>query len=688
MIGGGPNYDEPDEIPDKFQVTVLFQSSNEAYGTVTGAVKKVYTLRSNFGAGEPSSLGYFTPDTNGVQVTPLGDAIFDCWTNNGKTVDFSNLPLFGVYATGGSTIVYEAVCGVDKIGTVDPNTPDGIIDDYQITVHFAVENGTWDDGTTDTITKVFTLLYAGKPSDEKNARYDFVAGDIPSVGNAPYPGYQVTGETGWEAGNKMPTYLNVYSRNRTFTFSYDKAPQYDLYVEHRYYGGPLDTDPEIPTQFDEAHALPGTLIQGSSEVLHAAAGDKTAVPALAAGDIDSGYTYYSYALVTAPTTDVSDVYYNETTGECSFTMPEGWAKLVCYYAPRTDLKYTVEYYYDGVKGDAPAGADEGGTGTYGASITAIQHPDSTDVNGTLYNYEKAEGLPLTISATESENVIKVYYTKVYIPPYIPPVNPVDPPIDIDDENVPLADLPGLNTVDHYAYIAGYPGGTVRPSGNITRAEVATIFFRLFTDEYRETYWATSNPFSDVAFTAWYNNGVSTAANAGIVAGYPDGTFLPNNNITRAEFATIAARFLSEAYAGPDLFTDISGHWAAEYINRAANAGWISGYPDGSFHPDAYITRAEAVTLVNNMLGRMPHEDHLLANMKVWPDNPETAWYYEAVQEATNSHDYDWTVENEVRLYEIWTELLPERDWAALEKEWSNAYSSTGADVIDNMNTGR
>ena len=277
------------------------------------------------------------------------------------------------------------------------------------------------------------------------------------------------------------------------------------------------------------------------------------------------------------------------------------------------------------------------------------------------------------------------YQAIYIPPYIPPT---DPGTDIEDPDVPLADLPGLNTVDHYAYIAGYPDGTVQPNGNITRAEVATIFFRLFTDEYRQTCWTTSNPFSDVAFAAWYNNGVSTTANAGIVKGYPDGTFLPNNNITRGEFATIAARFLSDAYTGPDLFTDISGHWAAEYINRAASMGWINGYPDGSFRPDAYITRAEAMTLVNNMLGRAPHKDHLLPDMKVWPDNLEAAWYYEAVQEATNRHDYDWAGDKETAVYEIWTEILPERDWAALEKEWSNAYSSTGGDVIDNMNTGR
>lgn len=257
------------------------------------------------------------------------------------------------------------------------------------------------------------------------------------------------------------------------------------------------------------------------------------------------------------------------------------------------------------------------------------------------------------------------FTSTYIPPYIPPVNP---PVDIEDPDVPLADLPGLNTKDHYAYIAGYPDGTVQPNGNITRAEVATIFFRLFTEEYRNTFWSVSAPFTDVEATDWFNTEVATVASAGVVAGYPDGTFLPNNNITRAEFATIAARFLTEEYVGPDLFTDVSGHWAQEYINRAANAGWINGYPDGSFHPDAYITRAEAMTLVNNMLGRMPHEDHLLYGMKLWVDNPSTMWYYEAVQEATNGHDYDWAEDNS---YEIWTSLTPDPDWEALEALWTS-----------------
>ena len=348
-------------------------------------------------------------------------------------------------------------------------------------------------------------------------------------------------------------------------------------------------------------------------------------------------------------------------------------------------KYQVTVYYEAVNGTVSFGSTvvtkkdaNGDPAADGTAKLAKGHiPTATPNVGYVITSN-----PWTPAAPvvnmEVENGDKFTITYIFAMPYIPPT---DPGTDIDDPDVPLADLPGLNTVDHYAYIAGYEDGTVRPNNNITRAEVATIFFRLFTDEYRETYWSTNNPFSDVAYTAWYNNAVSTTSNAGIIAGYPDGTFQPNNYITRAEFATIAARFLSEEYVGPDLFTDISGHWAAEYINRAANAGWINGYPDGSFRPNAYITRAEAMTLVNSMLGRMPHKDHMLENMVKWPDNPEAAWYYEAVQEATNGHDYDWYEEEDQLFYEIWTALQPNRDWAALEKEWSNAYSAPGGEVI-------
>ena len=254
--------------------------------------------------------------------------------------------------------------------------------------------------------------------------------------------------------------------------------------------------------------------------------------------------------------------------------------------------------------------------------------------------------------------------------------------EIIDEEVPLAETPWLNTVDHYAYIVGYAeDGTVRPNANITRAEVATIFFRLLTDEARNSLWSTTNTFSDVASTVWYNTAVSTMANAGIIQGYEDGTFRPNANITRAEFAAIAARFMTSGYdVESDLFTDIAGHWARESINDAATAGWINGYSDDTFRPDNAITRAEAVTLVNNVLQRKPDADHMLDSMITWPDNPESAWYYEAIQEATNSHDYDMPSEDDDVDYETWTALQENRDWAALEAQWS-AEHAYGGDVM-------
>ena len=277
----------------------------------------------------------------------------------------------------------------------------------------------------------------------------------------------------------------------------------------------------------------------------------------------------------------------------------------------------------------------------------------------------------------------------------PEANPKPEPEEpekIPEEDVPMAETPWLNTDDHYAYIVGYPEDyvtgeptedesrwPVKPQANITRAEVATIFFRLLTDEARDQFWSTSNNFTDVAADAWYNNAISTMVNAGIIQGYEDGTFRPNNNITRAEFAAIASRFMSSGYdVEEDLFTDIANHWARKNINDAAMTQWIHGYPDGTFLPDKAITRAEAVTLVNNVLQRKPDADHMLDSMIKWPDNIDTsAWYYEAIQEATNSHDYDLFEGAE---YETWTALQENRDWAALEKDWLNAHR-TGGEVM-------
>lgn len=251
--------------------------------------------------------------------------------------------------------------------------------------------------------------------------------------------------------------------------------------------------------------------------------------------------------------------------------------------------------------------------------------------------------------------------------------------------------PSLNTKDHYGYIIGYPVDyytgqpttdqtkkPVRPEGKITRAEVATIYFRMLTDESRTKFWSQSSGYSDVKTGDWFNNAVSTLSNAGIIAGYEDGSFRPNGYITRAEFATIAARFFDVTYNGKDLFPDISGHWAKDYINQAANKGFVNGYEDGTFKPDRNITRAEAVTLVNRTLDRHPDKSHFTKDMLVWPDNmDQTKWYYADMQEATNSHTYQMKENSDKTKYENWTKTLPIRNWEALEKAWSNANSSQG-----------
>ena len=237
-----------------------------------------------------------------------------------------------------------------------------------------------------------------------------------------------------------------------------------------------------------------------------------------------------------------------------------------------------------------------------------------------------------------------------------------PTVDIPDD-VPT----GLNGDDHFAYIVGYPDGNVKPGSSITRAEVATIFFRLLTEDVRTANSTQSNSLSDVSRGQWFNHAISTLSSMGIVKGNPDGTFNPDAPITRAEFAAIAARFDDKNTNTTSNFSDIASHWAKDEIGVAANKGWINGYPDSTFRPDQYITRAEAMTLVNRVLNRLPEKsEDLLDDMIKWPDNADASvWYYLAVQEATNSHDY--SDKSDADKYEKWTKIRDARDWALLEK---------------------
>lgn len=226
---------------------------------------------------------------------------------------------------------------------------------------------------------------------------------------------------------------------------------------------------------------------------------------------------------------------------------------------------------------------------------------------------------------------------------------------IPDNEIPLAEL---EKIDHFAYIIGYPEGDIRPLNKITREEVAMIFYRLLTDESRDALLSDTNSFTDVEDDRWSNRAISTLYNADIISGYPDGTFKPSEPITRAEFATIAAKFDELELGGTSKFTDISGHWAEDYIISSELKGWINGYPDFTFRPEQDITRAESMTLINNVLERKVPEENIHPDAMFWPDNPKEEWYYEAIMEATNSHDYIIEEDGD----ELWTGMKPNKVW--------------------------
>lgn len=321
------------------------------------------------------------------------------------------------------------------------------------------------------------------------------------------------------------------------------------------------------------------------------------------------------------------------------TPVESGSEYTVNYVKRTDLSYTVHYYLKDTTtklADDKVVIDQ----TFGVAVTE----KALDIAG--YNVFGESEKTITIGVGANEVIF--YYTRV-VYPYVPVVKPA------------------LNRDDHYAYVVGYPDGMVRPSGNITRAEAATIFFRLLTDDSRNQFWMTTNAYSDVNRGDWFNNAVSTLSNAGIISGYPDGTFRPNAPITRAEMSKIIALF-AKLNKSEDRFNDIAGHWAEAYIKLAAGNGWIAGYPDGSFKPQQNITRAETMTMINRVLERVPSvESHLLPYnaMLTFPDCQSGQWFYIAVQEATNSHTYERAA-SEKNGDEQWIALRANRDWTQFQ----------------------
>lgn len=340
-------------------------------------------------------------------------------------------------------------------------------------------------------------------------------------------------------------------------------------------------------------------------------------------------------------------YYDEYT-----PIPEETTPMALKAAHEQLYKVTVHYVYsDGTQAAKDAVINVKAGAAYSINSPAIEgyKADKATVSGTIPADKPAD------------TVITVTYTKESSGGgggggHRPKPKPT---VEIPDD-----DALGLNNTDHFAYIVGYGNGEVQPQNSITRAEVAAIFFRLLEDGIRSENFTHQNDFSDVAADAWYCSSVSTLSRMGIIAGYPDGTFRPNAPITRAEFAAIATRFDNNGDKTPVNFTDIIGHWAEGEITVAANHGWVSGYGDNTFRPQNQITRAETMSLVNRVLKRLPETPaDLLPDMITWTDNADTSsWYYLPVQEATNSHYYEF---KENSKHEKWTELRETRDWSKL-----------------------
>ena len=614
--------------------------------SATAIPKYTLTYKANGGSGAPAAvsdnkagdtvdLNYSNQPTHAQQDGK--NVIFIGWTetnDSGKV--YSNgetLPSLADKVTfPNSNITVYAVWGLDDNGN-------GVPDALEAKVTYKVEKGYWYDAATGQATgsEIVCLRPLYKKSDNGVWKScNATLGDSIPTGRAGNEGYTADG---WYK-NDETTKITIdaatpVTGNVTYTFKYVPEIKPDTYtVVLHLDGGTYTTAPEYTKTTD-----------GYQYCLRKAT-DKVN-PTITTLN-KNGYQFKGWSLSgTAPQALIGA---DETFASLSVQQNglNGNHGKIDLYAVWQEIKYTVTYNLDG--GTTTSNKTIFPDLTYGVDTPTIVNP--TKAGYTFAGWEPKVAKKVTDNAT-----YKAQWNRNYVP-YYPPVPPT---VKIEDD-----DALGLNTTDHFAYIVGYGNGEVRPQNNITRAEVATIFFRLLTDDVRDENLTKTNRYSDVAATSWYNTAVSTLSSMGIITGYPDGTFRPNAAITRAEFAAIAARFDNDGDKTAAKFSDIATHWAKDEISIAYNNGWITGYPDGTFRPQRDITRAETMTLVNRVLNRQPEtEDDLLPNMTVWTDNANPkAWYYLAVQEATNSHYYKFKTNSK---YEKWTELRETRDWTQLEK---------------------
>ena len=649
-----------DGIPDKYQAFVKFESADDNKGTVAGeGAVQVFTFTN--AEGKYLTSGNVTPSLANVTTTPATGFVFDYWTKDGEKADPSQLI---PNVNGGTTIIFKA------------NWKSNVV-----TITFDANGGTWAaavDGYTMNADKT-TASKTYKPSDT----VEKITPD-PANGTKKFVGWGISADATeplslWVLSPKAAKLKELTKGTGILYAIWEDAAQPTEklnYTIHQHYIG---SNGKQDAQFnDELSKM-------------ASAGTKISNLIPAELQKDREYYYQTYIYLSSETKIVNDNVATPVADDTVLNKDNTQIHLYYYLDAWNDKddtltggddipdKYQTVVTYKVVGGTWKDGKTDAQiqvftlktknkeTGVW-EDVTPAPTLGNTIPTGMISSYSRTASQSWDKDITKDTKVTEsVTYTYTFTKGSSGGGSSGGgggrkPTVDIPDD-VPT----GLNGDDHFAYIVGYPDGNVKPGGNITRAEVATIFFRLLTEDVRTANSTQANSLSDVSRGQWFNHAISTLSSMGIVKGNPDGTFDPDAPITRAEFAAIAARFDDKNTNNTSNFSDIASHWAKDEIGVAANKGWINGYPDSTFRPDQYITRAEAMTLVNRVLNRLPEKsEDLLDDMIKWPDNADVSvWYYLAVQEATNSHDY--SDKSDADKYEKWTKLRENRDWTELEK---------------------
>ena len=655
-----------DGIPDKYQALVKFESADATKGTVTGkGAVQVFTFKDT--DGKYLTSGNVTPSLANVTTTPADGFVFDYWTKDGEKADPSQLI---PNVNGGTTIIFMA------------NWKSNVV-----TITFNANGGKWAKDVAG------YTMNADKPtaSDKITASKTYNPSDTvekitpdPANGTKKFIGWGISADATeplslWVLSPKAAKLKELTKGTGILYAIWEDAAQPTEklnYTIHQHYIG---SNGKQDAQFNDE--LPKT----------ASAGTKISDLIPAELQKNREYYYQTYIYLSSETKIVNDNVATPVADDTVLNKDNTQIHLYYYLDAWNDKndtltggddipdKYQAVVTYKVVGGTWKDGKTDDQvqvftlktknkeTGVW-EDVTPAPVLGDTIPTGMISSYSRTASQSWDKDITKDTKVTEsVTYTYTFTKGSSGGGSSGGgggrkPTVDIPDD-VPT----GLNGDDHFAYIVGYPDGNVKPGSSITRAEVATIFFRLLTEDVRTANSTQSNSLSDVSRGQWFNHAISTLSSMGIVKGNPDGTFDPDAPITRAEFAAIAARFDDKDTNTTSNFSDIASHWAKDEIGVAANKGWINGYPDSTFRPNQYITRAEAMTLVNRVLNRLPEKsEDLLDDMIKWPDNADASvWYYLAVQEATNSHDY--SDKSNADKYEKWTKLRENRDWTELEK---------------------